>query len=257
MVDGCMVVRCTGGTASFRMDFKTCRICAGDYIFLFNDMVVVLEERSADFRVEYVSVPDDRVFEICVNITSPKFWDRLYISPVQTFDAKYRAILDSWTEQCVFVCRNCRRANTDTIIPRQIQSLFMVMEDIICRNGAAAETKLPVMPWKIVSEYYVLLSLHYTTEHKVAFYADKLNITPDYLTVLLKKCTGESAKSLIEGKLVMAMKALLESTALPVKSIAERLHYEDSSHLCRVFRRNTGISPTEYRRRRQNRHGQE
>ncbi|MDE5959805.1 MAG: AraC family transcriptional regulator, partial [Muribaculaceae bacterium] len=40
----------------------------------------------------------------------------------------------------------------------------------------------------------------------------------------------------------------LESTGLQIKDIARRLHFEDSSHLCRVFRRHTSMSPLEYRR---------
>ena len=40
---------------------------------------------------------------------------------------------------------------------------------------------------------------------------------------------------------------LLDTTDLSVKQIAERLHYDDPSYMCRIFRKHTGMSPIEYR----------
>lgn len=130
-----------------------------------------------------------------------------------------------------------------------VTSLFEVMEDIV-DNGSEEITPLfNSVQWRTSGDFLVLLSRHYTTQHRVKFYADKLNITPDYLSVVLKECTGSTPKEIINNQLILAMKALLESSDLPIKGIADRLHYEDTSHLCKVFRRHTGMSPLEYRLR--------
>ncbi|MDE6532569.1 MAG: AraC family transcriptional regulator [Muribaculaceae bacterium] len=45
---------------------------------------------------------------------------------------------------------------------------------------------------------------------------------------------------------------MLDTTDLPIKSIAERLHYDNPSYMCRIFRRITGQSPVEFRNRHRN-----
>ena len=248
LIEGCMILQCVRGNAAFRLNFQDYHIAEGNVVFLFNDMVIELGARSDDFEIRFVSVPETQVFEIYVNITSTKFWDTLYLSPVQKFDDTYYSAIDRWISECIFVVSVCRRGVADAVIPKLLISMFMVMEDIISSSSSEETLPFVLASWKIMGDFFVLLSRHYTTQHRVDFYAKSLNITPDYLSVVTKACTGIPPKETIDGKLVLAMKALLESTSLSIKNIADRLHYEDTSHLCKVFRRYTGMSPLEYRK---------
>ena len=89
----------------------------------------------------------------------------------------------------------------------------------------------------------------------MAFYADKLNITPNYLNIISKRNIGTTAKEQINIQISLVVKMLLDTTDLTVKEIAERLHYDDPSYLCRVFRKQTGLSPVQYRNRHDKRRG--
>ena len=231
-------------------------ISSGEYLprftpetpFLFNDMVIELGERSDDFTIRYVSVTNERVFELYVRITSQKLWDKLYLSPVLKIEDLYKEPFDKWMRQCLWIEKNCCKQTSDSIIANAVLSLFMVMEDIINKNEEDVAVIGYGSQWKLLGDFFVLLSRHYMTRHNVSFYAESLNITSDYLSVLMKEYIGKTPKEIIDEKLVLAMKALLKSTGLSIKNIADRLHYEDSSHLCKVFRRHTGMSPAQYRK---------
>lgn len=67
-----MILQCLRGNASFVLDFKRYEIRSEDVVFLFNDMVIELGERSNDFTVRYVSITNENVFELYVRITSQK-----------------------------------------------------------------------------------------------------------------------------------------------------------------------------------------
>lgn len=255
MVEGCMILQCVAGSASMSLNFRRHDIAPGDIVFLFNDMVVMLDSRSDDFRIRYVTVTAEKTIEIYMRITSPRFWDKLYLTPVQRFDsAVHRRGVNNWMDECLLVCGACTPAVGSTVIAGLVVSLFMVMEDVVSRSRDIVAPQFANSPWKIMGRFFVVLSRNYTVHHQVAFYADALSVTPDYLSTVAKACTGMSAKQAIESRIVLAMKAMLEGTDLPVKDIAHRLHFEDSSHMCRVFRRNTFMSPLEYRRLKKN-HG--
>ncbi len=248
LVEGCMIFQCIKGIASFNLNFHDYDIREGDFVFLFNDMVVELNHRSVDFTIRHVSLTESRTLEVYVSITSQSFWDALYISPVQVFKGVFFEQIENWIKECLFVYNHCSRETSENIIVRQVNSLFIVMEDLIGRSVHDASMQYYGTQWEIAGSFLIALSRNYRLHHKVAFYADSLNITPDYLSVIIRECTGKTPKEVIENKLILAMKALLESTNLPIKTIAERLNYEDTSHLCKVFRRNTGMSPMEYRK---------
>lgn len=251
LIEGCIILQCLKGNATFTLDFKRYDINEGCIVFLFNDMVLELGERSDDFTIRYVSVTSERVYELYVSITSMKLWDMLYLSPVQRLRTQYREPFERWMLQCLMVHDHCRRQTADIIIPNSVVSLFLFMEDVINQDENETVVAGKNSQWKILGDFFVLLSHHYMTRHKVSFYAETLNITPDYLSVLMREHIGMTPKETIEGKLVLAMKALLESSSLSIKNIADRLHYEDTSHLCKVFRRHTGMSPMEYRKAQQ------
>lgn len=248
LVEGCMIIQCLEGSASFSLDFHKFDIRKDNIVFLFNDMVVELGERSDDFRIRYVSVTDDFTFEIYLSITSKQFWERLYLSPVQRFKDTYLMSIDSWMKECMLVYNECSKETSDAVIPSMVINLFTVMEDIITKSEKSVTSISNNSAWEIVGNFLVLLSRNYVSQHKVSFYANALSITPDYLSAITKECTRITPKETIEGKLVLTMKALLENTNMSIKNIAERLRYEDSSHLCKVFRRHTGMSPGQYRK---------
>lgn len=249
LVEGCMVAQCIGGNATLSLDFREHIIREGDVVFLFNDMVVMLEEHSPDFKIRYINLDAAKAYEIYFRITSSRFWSDLYLSPVKSFKGAVRQSFDRWFEQCLYVRHECMKETVVEVISKLVLLLFITYEDIVEQSPQEIPSMFNSAAWKIQGEFFVLLSRYYKSHHNVAFYASELNISPDHLNSVIRDCTRRSAKETIEAKLILAMKALLENTNMTVKEIAQRLHYEDSSYMCRVFRKYEGMSPLEYRKK--------
>ena len=117
----------------------------------------------------------------------------------------------------------------------------------------ATITELPSKPQpdtrsrKLVVDFYKLLAQHCKQHRDVAFYANALCITTTYLYKVCRKVLGFSPKEEIDQLTVFEIKSYLAHTDLPIKRIAEELHFEDASYMCRYFRRLTGVSPADYR----------
>ncbi|MDR2281554.1 MAG: AraC family transcriptional regulator [Sphingobacterium sp.] len=99
----------------------------------------------------------------------------------------------------------------------------------------------------ILSRFLAYIDRHYTEEKSVSFYADKLNITPNYLNILSKKTLDVSASSLIQDRLVLEAKRLLKSSELSMKDIVYSLGFYDHANFAKFFKKKTGMTPSEFR----------
>lgn len=103
-------------------------------------------------------------------------------------------------------------------------------------------------PSNYVSEFIRLLQLHYMSERSVSFYADKLFISPKYLSLLVKKTTGRSASRWIDDRVIMEARNLLRYSNKNIQQVAYMLNFSNQSSFGKYFKHLTGMSPTEYQK---------
>lgn len=101
---------------------------------------------------------------------------------------------------------------------------------------------------EIMNQFLELLFTHVKTHHVVTFYADKLFITPQYLSLILKELTGKSANKWIDEALMVEAKVLLKMPQVTVQQVADQLNFSDQSTFGKFFKKHQGVSPLEYRR---------
>jgi len=78
--------------------------------------------------------------------------------------------------------------------------------------------------------------------------AEKLNVHPTYLSILFKESVGVNFKNyVLEHKIKKAMQ-MLAATDMPVHAISEKLGYMDPMYFSKIFKKQTGMTPGEYRR---------
>jgi len=99
-----------------------------------------------------------------------------------------------------------------------------------------------------INHFIDLVNKDFRQSHSINYYADKLCITPNYLNEIVKCSRGINAKSLIQNKLLLEAKRMLVYTDMPIAGIAEELGFDNSSYFIRLFRKQTGLTPLQYRK---------
>jgi len=92
-----------------------------------------------------------------------------------------------------------------------------------------------------------LIEEHFRRERLLAFYAEKLSVTPDRLNDHVKRATGVTAGHLIRQRVLTEAKRQLVFTNQAIQEIAYDLAFSDPSHFARFFRKQTGTTPQEFR----------
>lgn len=85
--------------------------------------------------------------------------------------------------------------------------------------------------------------------HSTSHYAARLNVHPNHLNAVVKNITGHTALSHIHNHLLQLSKAYLAQTGLSVKEIAYTLLFDSPNNFSAFFKKQTGMTPLEYRRR--------
>jgi len=81
----------------------------------------------------------------------------------------------------------------------------------------------------------------------VQYLSEQLNISPSYLSDMLRTLIGQNAQQLIQNKLIERAKEKLSTTNLSVSEIAYELGFEYSQSFSRLFKTKTSLSPLEFR----------
>ncbi|GAA1270437.1 AraC family transcriptional regulator [Saccharothrix xinjiangensis] len=112
----------------------------------------------------------------------------------------------------------------------------------------ATPAAAPVRAGAVAEEFARLAG---RTEHalwSVRACAERIGVTPGYLTEAVKAATGRTPSELVREARTREAKRLLAKTDLAVRQVAARVGFADPAYFCRFFRRETGVSPGGFRR---------
>lgn len=249
-VDGCLIMLCLQGSAVLSISSRRRRLKPDRMAFITFDMVTVPLEVSDDFRAVCLRIGFSETQDIFFLVTSNRFWEFVFKSTVFTVPDTLRNIVTGWFAMLEWIEGNCLEAIRYKTMHNETENFMHVMADQVERRlGQLGFNPAKNRAWVLANDFIALLTRHYASHHYVAYYADRLNITPNYLNIICRKYLGTTAKEQINIQIGLVVKNLLDTTDMTVKEISERLHYEDASYLCRVFKKQTEMSPLEYRNR--------
>lgn len=100
----------------------------------------------------------------------------------------------------------------------------------------------------IMDNFISLLEQWHKNERRLVFYADKMCLTPKYLSSVIHKTSGKTAAQWIDEAVMLETKTLLHCTDKTVQQIANELHFPDQSTFGKYFKHLSGLSPKEYRK---------
>ena len=183
------------------------------------------------------------------NIKQYEFWDyalheALFLSEkeetvinniIQNIEQEYQANIDKFSKQ---------------IIISQIETLLNYSERFYNRQFITREKsnhQLLDRLEKLVADYFNSNDLINRGLPTVQYVAEQLNLSPKYLSSLLRVLTGQNTQQYIHDKLIEKAKEKLSVTDLSVSEIAYELGFEHLQSFSKLFKTKTNLSPSEFR----------
>lgn len=243
---GCLLLFCLQGQAIVSANLERRVFRRGNIAVIFPDILFVVHGTCGDFRVRLIEISSALADEVILPLSSA-FFERIYDEPILPTIGEQRALSEAWNVHIDHYAQCSAAKSARMMIRNQLQNLFLAIEVYLVFDAPSENSKPISSSRRLFNGFCKLVTENCYSQHEVKFYADKLCITPYYLSKITSKIAAMTPKQLIDWQIVLEIKHLLTATDMTIKEIANTFHFDSTSYLGRYFRRHTGMTPTEFR----------
>ena len=209
------------------------------------------ENKIADSELIFALLSKDFVSNIHVDFDKTlQAAVRFLESPCLTLNAEQLDIASDYFTLARKIIHS-QMDNKREIISSLLTSITYLAVNLWRNDIASAKERQDMSSLRVnqtYEQFIALVSQHHNKERGMAFYADKMHITPKYLSKIIKQASGRSGPDWIDSFVVLEAKNLLKYTDKPVKEIVWQLNFSTPSVFNKFFKKHTNLTPSEYRK---------
>ena len=249
-LDALLMVLVLEGSSEIALDYVPYTIGANSFTIIMPTHTIQLNKVSKGFKGKLLVISREFLDECNTAKRSPSMANYMQLrkNPCTTFEPQETELVDIYLE----LLRSKIKNRTHFFQKEVMQNAFVgfLLEIANIFMGKKDGLLMPALSRKeeLFEQFLQLLFEHCKEQHVVTFYAEKLFITPQYLSLILKELTGKSANKWIDDALIVEAKILLKAPQATVQQVADMLHFSDQSTFGKFFKKHMGISPMEYRK---------
>jgi AraC-like DNA-binding protein len=242
--DGLLFYICISGTAKIKINYKEYQVTADDMFIIPPKHICSIYGCSPGFKVRLILISLDF---LCSMPVTPNF------DLFQKADMHPHIHLDSvQLDNMLKLHSVITHYDSDNELSRQIQDTLIhaaiLMTVSMFGQPDSGQDRAYSRQEIITRSFFKLLIKSEGMERKVSSYADKLCITPKYLTTAVKSVTNHPVQSWINEVALVEARRYLRTTDLTIQQISDRLRFQTASSFVRFFRTHTGQTPLDYRK---------
>ena len=217
----------TAGTVLLRLNMQPCKVERGTALVIPENYYMEVMEVSADYNAQIVTFG---------GIPIPfKQWSTI---PVGLNDTRrIGGYFDLLWE--VANSPTCQQATLNNLLSALLSDLYSL--DV--SGDALHAADAPTAADRLMQRFFDLLAESDGTVRSVKAIADRLCVSPNHLSAVVKQQSGQTVMQLLNAHTVLHAKILLRHSTLPLADIADRLGFENPPAFSRFFKRETGVTP--------------
>lgn len=217
----------------------------GELFFLASNAIAQIQDCSDDLDGIGFSLSDD-LFGLALGNHAPKAFDghlREFHFHLKPRDMEF---LDQLHH---LIYNNIRQDNHSAQVTLHLISTFLWYVDYLYGQSEENNRQTQSREQRLFSDFMQLVSNNAARQHQLDFYASQLCLSTRYVSTLIKKVSGKSAKAWIDDAIIARIKIELKHSDKSVNQIADEMDFPNPSFMCKYFKRNTGVTPMEYRKK--------
>lgn len=246
-IDGFVALIMMQGTARVTLGTESYDLKPNMMMYIHNDTVLRRVECSKDAGAYVVAFSQKFIADVPVDIsTSLPVYLRFGKSPCIDLTDTDVAEIRQLFGLIKTMLRSDKEQHKSNIIQTLFTTVFYILSDINQRREVHTKQGRCEV---IFEQFTQLLQQHHKRERNVGFYAEQMNITPKYLSSVIKEISGKTAARWIDEYVILEAKTLLKYSGMSIQEIANALNFSTQSFFGKYFKQHTGYSPSRFKRK--------
>ncbi len=248
-IDGFLAIVMMTGEATVSIDLTNYTVRPNHIIVCSPDSIVRMVKCSASASAYFVAFSKSFINDIQLDLaTSLPVFMRFGKAPVIVVTPQDVEEIRLVFQLIKTMLRSDKERYRNEIIRSLFTTAFYIMAELNRRDQTGPQAK-PGRSEVLFDEFMALLQRYNTRERNVGFYAERMNITPKYLSTVVKEVSGKTAARWIDESVILEAKTLLKYSGLSIQEIAARLNFSTQSFFGKYFKQQSGTTPSHKKRR--------
>ena len=233
----------TRGSAQPTINLMPHHFEAGQAVFISHNSIVQTSSFSSDIQGFGISLTDE-LASLALGNMMPRMLD----GHVRDFNIslaphELQQLMDIHT--LLYNTMQSRQRHSQVIL--HLVSAFLWQTDQYWSQHESEGRSLLSREQRLFSDFVQLVSHYAIQEHNIDFYAQRLFLSPRYMSTLVKQVSGKAAKQWIDDAIVTRIKVELRHSSKSAAQIADEMNFPNPSFFCKYFKRMTGMTTQNYR----------
>ena len=231
------LLRIVAGAADYVVNLVPHRFCAPQFVFLPRNCLVEVASLGVDFAVQVLAAADTEGLPTALSALPAK----PFSLPLSLADDRLCAAYFD-----LFAAHLTQEVPCEAAVAHLALSLLQLMQARRHDADGAADGSA-TRGERLARQFVELLYLHGTRERSIPFYAERLHVTPNHLSTVIRRVTGETVSQWLVRTTLTEAKVLLRHSDLRIYEIAHRLAFPEATAFNRYFKAHTGQTPLDDR----------
>lgn len=245
-VAGVGIMVCTSGSFTLRCEGVEYAVTQGETVFLARDVYFSVSDHSADCGVVIILYRVDSIRDFLgTTIVGMKFVEMLNPRNCWVMHTQHESEFEKYAQLLA-----AKRNEGNVFAVNEHKLLLLALTYRVCSIFGALAKDGDHLSSRKLETYMRLMQLidqYYVKERGVRFYADKLCLSPKYLTSIVKSVSGSSVQQLVFKAITKKAIFLVNNTDKSIKEISDYLNFPNASAFGTFFKKQVGMSPVNYR----------
>lgn len=248
-LDMFIVSLCLRGTGNVNIDGHTYEIHPNDLLVCHPNIILEKSSISLDFECRTICCSREYIQQLSIIDSESNTWDTLMFlerSPVLALTPEEASCFCQYYDLIHQKASGTPRRHHRELVGALMLAFLYDFYDSLDRFRSLRPQTFSASE-KMFRDFLNLLSNTKPRVRSVSYYADKLYITPKYLSSVCKTVSGHTASALINHYMVRDIVFLLKNPSKSIKEICCELDFPNLSFFGRYVRKHLGMSPKQWR----------
>ena len=244
---GIGIIVCMRGEFHFSISSESFLARAGETVFLSDDVMFQVQSASPDLKIHILFYRVETIRDFLNNQVRQM---QLYVKMSPRLYFVWHTDEEEDLVKYLQLLERAMAVKDDLFLLYEQKLLLLSLTYRLCsifQHKFLSEGAIGMRRTEVFLRLIELVDQYYMAERGVEFYADKLCLTPKYLSELSKSACGYTVQELVFKTIIRKSMAMLSGSSKTIQEISEEFNFPNPSSFGTFFRKQIGVSPQKYR----------